>query len=286
MMRHWAGGGVGLLCLGWLVWHYAGDHGTPRPALVRIANPGDGRVIRGEYVSEYFGLSFPFDKDWKMGLQGPEPSHSGYYALQSFVPAVGEDAALLIAAQDMFFASEFSGSAGQAATVLRHDAAQSDGMIIEQEPEEIEIAGQHFHRLEFSGVGLFRATYATEIRCHIMTFNFVANSSKRLEEATQSLKNLVLSGETKRSIPKCIRDYPMAGNILEKTESTLADLHENIPVRMIVRADGSVGHVHVIPGGVKQRERIEQQLRQWKFRPLERPERDAGIETGILLRSQ
>jgi len=60
-------------------------HGTvpssQRAKIVQSANPEDGKVIDGVFVSDYFNLSYRLPDGWAEGLAGPAPSQSGYYVL-------------------------------------------------------------------------------------------------------------------------------------------------------------------------------------------------------------
>jgi hypothetical protein len=56
-----------------------------------------------------------------------------------------------------------------------------------------------------------------------------------------------------------------------------------IPVRIVIGADGSVEHLHVIRATGGQRDSIESALGRWKFKPHEMNGRAAEIETGLLI---
>src|SRR5436190_22077 len=45
------------------------------------ADPEFGRVADGSYTNDYFGISYPLPPDWSQDLEGPIPSHFGYYVI-------------------------------------------------------------------------------------------------------------------------------------------------------------------------------------------------------------
>ena len=76
--------------------------------LVQSANPEDGKVIGGVFVSDYFNLSYRLSDELTEGLAGPPPSQSGYYVLGTWTPKRDFAGTVLVVAQDMFFAPESS----------------------------------------------------------------------------------------------------------------------------------------------------------------------------------
>jgi hypothetical protein len=56
-----------------------------------------------------------------------------------------------------------------------------------------------------------------------------------------------------------------------------------VPIRIIISADGSVKHVHVIRATVDQRNAIEAALGQWKFKSPGMRDRVAEIETRLMI---
>jgi len=42
-------------------------------------------------------------------------------------------------------------------------------MTIDREPSEMRIVNRDVWRVDFSGVGLYRAMFVTEIRCHLVS---------------------------------------------------------------------------------------------------------------------
>ncbi|MBV9724953.1 MAG: hypothetical protein JO299_07240, partial [Gammaproteobacteria bacterium] len=175
-----------LLCLvvGYMGWQYGAVRRSTAP------NPEDGRVAGGIYTSAYFGLSYPLPPGWIEGNAGPAPSRSGYYVLSMLTPSGEQNGAIVIAAQDMFFASEPVGDAGTAAERFGGAMSAIDGMTIDHDPSTERIAGRRFGRVDYSGVGLYRAMYATDIRCHIVSFNLTARDPDTLARLAQQLNNL------------------------------------------------------------------------------------------------
>jgi hypothetical protein len=277
--------GLAITCLvGWLAWRY-GAAVLPFGAVTsHIANPEDGKVANGAYTSRYFDLSFPLPQGWTEAEAGPDPSHSGYYVLSSFIPKSELTGTILIAAQDTFFATKPLGDLASAASDFRHAISQVEGMTIDREPSEVRIADRVIQRVDFSGVGLYRAMFMTEMRCHLVSFNLTARDPEALASMTLSLDRLSFAGGkgAAKSAPHCIKDYAVAENLLSKVEPVIAgSLATPIPVRIIVGTDGSVKHVHVIRATAEQRTNVESALRQWKLRPYELAGRAVDVETGL-----
>ena len=255
-------------------------------ALVRMVRPHEGTISNAIYTNKYFDLSYPLPSGWMEGMAGPAPSQSGHYVLSTLMP-VGEPAgSILIAAQDTFFAAKaFRDPMSMAHEVRRTMAALPD-MTIDREPEEETISGRTFSRVDFSGVGLFRSTWITEIRCHLVSFNLMANKPELLAALKLSLSNIAHVGDRAADNPDpvCLSNYANAENLLTKVDpEAIGPTFVPIPIRIIISADGSVKHVHVIRATVEQRNSIERALAQWKFRPREMDGRAAEIETGVLI---
>jgi hypothetical protein len=271
-------------CLvGWLAWRY-GAAILPFGAVTsQMPNPEDGRVTNGTYTSGYFGLSYPLPQGWTEGLAGPDPSHSGYYVLSTFSSKSELTGKLLIAAQDMFFAATPRGDA--VANEFRQAISQVEGMTIDREPVEVRIADRRLQRVDFSGVGLHRAMFVAEIRCHLVSFNLTARDPELLASLALSLNDLSFAGgrDAAASVPLCVKNYAVADNLLSKVEPAIVGpIVTPIPVRIIVGADGLVRHVHVIRATAEQRKSIETALRLWKFRPYQVEGRPVDVETGLV----
>jgi hypothetical protein len=274
-------------CLaGWLAWHYGVvmlPHDAAMPAL---PIPEDGMVVDGAYRSEYFGLTYPLPQGWMAGASGPAPSQFGDYVLGTLVPEGETTGTILITAQDMFFADEKHQNATSALQDFRRSVSEIAGMTIDREPSELRISGRAVHRVDFSGVGLHRAMFALEIRCHVVTFNLTTRDPDLLARLARSLDDLDEARRTPGlSVPECVRDYAVADNIVHRVEPADAGTKAaSIPVRIVVAQDGSVKQVHVIRATAAQRRNIEEALHQWKFKPYLRQGRAVDIETGVLIK--
>lgn len=58
----------------------------------------------------------------------------------------------------------------------------------------------------------------------------------------------------------------------------------NLPVRIIIGADGRVRHIHAISARPSQRQSIEQALSEWEFSPYLVAGHPTEVETGVLLK--
>jgi hypothetical protein len=270
----------------WIGWGYGSVLLWRGAATSRMPIPEDGTIADGRYTNSYFNLSYPLPQGLTAGLAGPEPSETGYYVLTSLVaPASDVGGTMLIAAQDMFFAPKQRGDAAAEAGDLREAMARVEGMSIDQEPSEVMVAGHRMQRVDFSGVGLYRATFTTEIRCHFVTFNLTARSPKLLAELASTLDQLSGAAAKGAPAPVCIKDYAVADNIVRRLEPAVADPRfVSIPVRIVIDPEGRVAHVHVIHATSEQRKSIEDALRQWKFRPPRVNGEAVAIETGLMFR--
>jgi len=254
-------------------------------ATVLVPNPDDGAVRNSVYTSDYFNLSYPLPSGWTEGTAGPGPSVSGYYVLSTFVPAGELNGTILLSAQDSFFSNGPSGSAMDVAVEFGRSMSMVDGMTIDRPPSEVRIAGRSFSRVDFSGVGLFRSALTTKIRCHFVSFNLTTKNPELLSTLVQSLNKISFAGDGGRTDPTCIGNYADRQHVLAKVDpAAVVPVFVPIPVRMIIGADGSVEHVHVIRATAGQRDSIERALTQWKFKPWEIDERAAEIETGLLIK--
>jgi hypothetical protein len=191
----------------------------------------------------------------------------------------------LIAAQDMFFAPKQHGDVAAEVGDFRETMARVDGMTIDQEPLEVTIAGRRMQRVDFSGVGLYRATFTTEIRCHFVSFNLTARSPESLANLAGTLSQLSGAAAKGAADPVCVKNYAVADNIVQRVEPTaVGPRFVPIPVRIVIDAEGRVEHVHVIHATPEQRKSIEEALSQWKFRPRHGNGEAAEIETGLMFR--
>jgi hypothetical protein len=246
-------------------------------------NPQDGKVAGGVYSNTYFALSYPLPQSFVEGLGGPDPSASGYYVLGNFVPHTAPTGIILAAAQDMFFAGPHRDVAA-VTKEFRESISQLEGMSIDREPSEVMMGNRPAWRVDFSGVGLYRAHIVTEIRCHLVSITMTAQSPDERERVVQSLDRLTFA--TKRAVPVCIRDYAAGDQLIRKVAPTdITPSPIPIPTRIIIGSDGAVRHVHVIRATDAQRKGIEQALRQWTFKPHTINGRAVEVETGLALRS-
>jgi hypothetical protein len=183
----------------------------------------------------------------------------------------------------MFFASDASDDVKNVVAEFRQGMSAVDGMTIDREPGAVSVGGYPGYRIDFSGVGLFRSTFAIEIRCHVVTFNLTSRDTESLASLARSLDKLE-SGKGKMSgrAPECLRDYA-SENVASRVEPEgVGAKAGSIPVRMIVATDGSVKHVHVIRASAAQRRTIEEAVRQWKFKPYVKQGHPVEVETGVM----
>jgi hypothetical protein len=250
--------------------------------VTRLSNPEDVHVADSVFVSDYFGLAYRVPDGWSRGLPGPDPSQSGYYVLGTWVPTRDFTGTILVVAQDIFFAPDMSGDVKNVVNHFRQVMSSVDGMTIDREPEPVKVGAYPGHRIDFSGVGLFRSMLAIEIRCHVVTFNLTSRDPELLAGLARSLDNLVSFENKAGPIPECLKDY-VSENVLRRIEPDGAAARAvSIPVRMIVATDGSVKHVHVIRASAAQRRDIEEAVRQWRFKPYLKQGSPAEVETGVI----
>jgi len=268
-------------CAGLIVvaaWHQ-GSASEPMP------RPDGGVVANGIYANAYFGLRYAVPAGFRPGLAGPAPSQSGYYVLATLVPAKEFTGTILIAAQDLFFAA-VPDDAMATARAMADAMARLPGMAIDRPPEPVTLAGHAFGRLDFSGVGLFRSTFVTAIRCHLVSFNLTANSRAGRAALVASLDGLVdahVAGAP-RAEPVCVKNRAGADELVRKVDPPARHpAFTKIPVRIVIGADGNVKDVHVIRASDEQRGVIERALGQWKFKPPAIDGHAAEIETGLTI---
>jgi hypothetical protein len=265
--------------VGGLVWHSSA-------APVPMPNPEDATVADGVFRNRYFNLSYPLPSGWMEGLAGPPPSVSGYYVLATFVPAGELTGTILVVAQDIFFASKPFDDVMAMAEDVGRAMAQVGGMRIDRSPSEVQIAGHRFGRVDFSGVGLFRSTLITKIRCHFLSFNLTATNPELLSALAVSLSRLgpADDNEAAKVDPMCSGGYANAENLLIRIDPPpIGPPSAPIPVRIVIAPDGTVKHVHVIHATTAQRDGIETALGQWKMRTPRMNGVTTEIETGLLI---
>jgi Gram-negative bacterial TonB protein C-terminal len=255
---------------------------SSRDAGLALSNPETISVTDGGFVSGYFDLSYQVPDGWIEGLPGPAPSQFGYYVLGNWAPKGDHAGTILVVAQDVFFEPGASDDAHSAVAQFRQVMSTVDGMTIDREPTAVSVAGRPGYRVDFSGVGLFRSMFAIEIRCHVVMFNLTARDAALLASLAGSLDNLVPVRKTSDPVPECVRDYA-SENVVHRVEPQAVGTRSvAVPVRLIVAADGSVKHVHVIHASAAQQRNIEDAVRQWKFKPYARQEHPVEVETGMV----
>jgi hypothetical protein len=195
---------------------------------------------------------------------------------------------MLIAAQDEFFAIEPSGPTEEMVAQFRRRVSGIDGMTIDHDPAQIVIAGHRFTRLDYNGVGLFRAMLVTGIRCHLVSFNLTTVDPDRRASLEQSLNDLSIgeAEDSAYSTPVCVKDYATSEHIVSRVEPIPArPRFTSVPVRIIIGVDGKVQHIHVIRGSAEQKEHIMAVLTRWQFRPFTTADgRTVEVETGLTFR--
>jgi Gram-negative bacterial TonB protein C-terminal len=298
---------LGLLAAaaGALVWNQATLGQTPgrgapavKPDAAQqpdIPNPQDGSVQDQIYKNKYFGLTYPLQSRWSEDTEGPKPSYEGYYVLSRLKAEPSDNAhiSMFLAARDLFFGAKPISNAKEYAVTFRDAQAAIPGMTIDREPSEITLAGHKFMRVDYSGVGLYRAWLATDIRCHLVSFNITATDPNALDEAARSLQQVSLPEEASAdttgasadgsSIPVCVKDYATEANVVYRVAPEPAGNNfQKIPVRITVGTDGSVRHVNVIRAFPRQKQSIEAALLQWKLKPYEVNGHPVEVETGLM----
>ena len=251
------------------------------------ADPEFGRVSDGTYTNDYFRMSFPLPPGWREDLEGPGPSHTGYYVLSALRGPGDRGGTILIAAQDQFFGVKGSQGAAEAAREFMDEISQIDGMTTDRGPLQTMIAGRTFSRIDFSGAGLYRALLVTEIRCHLVSFNLTTSDPATLTRLLLSLNALSLGVPAGPSdtIPACVKDYVTPEHLLSRVEPASAGpKFTMIPARIIIGTDGRARHIHLIHASAEQRISIMSALTQWRFEPLVIDGMATEVETGLTFR--
>jgi hypothetical protein len=278
--------GAAVCVLGFFAWQF-GAAISLRGAKTFTSNPEDGKVAKDSYVSDYFGLSYRLPQGWTVGEAGPDPSQSGYYVLSTLTPKSESGANILIAAQDMFFGANTDSNVEDRARDFQQAVSHVDGMIIDRDLTEVKVANHLLYRVDYSGVGLFRARLETEVRCHVVSVNVTTNDKELLERLAGNRDSLSFTTirDAASLPPPCAKDYAVGDNVLHKVDPvSMGPKFVPIPVRIIVGADGSVEHVHVIHATNDQRRSIEDALYRWKLKPYEVDGRPSPVETGLVFK--
>jgi hypothetical protein len=242
-------------------------------------NPEDGAVVDGVYSNDYFALRYPLPKGWKQGPRLARPSYEGYYVLGTPTPPEGVRAALVIAAQDVFFAAHQFGNASEYARELWQSAHGWGGSA--NEPTEVTIGGHRFVRVNLDGSPLSRVVLAADIRCHVLIFALTGTQMEPLEALERSLEQLSFATDERREV--CVRGYATASTLLRRVDPVaVGPRFLKISVRIIIGTDGRIRHTHVIRAFPEQRRSIEDALAQWEFKPYRVDGHLAEVETGLV----
>jgi hypothetical protein len=256
------------------------------------ADPESGAVVGDVYTNAYFGLSLPLPPGWSEGLAGPPPSDRGLYVLAAMDGTKASNATMLIVAQDQFFSAKPLSNVAAAAADFRDAMVDTPDLSIDQTPVGITIGGHDFLRLDYHAGGLYRVWLATELRCHVVSFNItgtdqatvdrIAGLLQTMSLPTRSNVQTVSISDTGQTPPLCMKDYVTAQTTVRRLDPLQVDLNGvTVPVRIIIGRDGKVQHVHVISATAAQRRAIEEALVHWEFRPLELAGRPTEVETGL-----
>src|SRR5262249_55970674 len=136
------------------------------------------------------------------------------------IPRSEPAATILITAQDMFFASKSYRNVAELVGDFRQAMSEVEGMTIERGPSEMKVADHLLYRVDFSGVGLYRATFTTEIRCHAVSFNLTARDPMLLADLALSVNKMSAAGQRSAAFPApyCIENYAVPENLLRRVE--------------------------------------------------------------------
>jgi hypothetical protein len=256
------------------------------------ADPESGAVVGDIYTNAYFGLSLPLPPGWAEGLAGPPPSGRGLYVLAAMDGTKASRATMLVVAQDQFFSAKPLANVAAAAADLRDAMASIPDLSMDRTPAEVKIGGHDFLRLDYNAGGLYRIWLATELRCHIVSFNITGTDQATVSSIATLFQTMSLRpqssaltmniSDSERTFPICMKDYVTEQTTLRRVDPLQVDLNGlTVPVRIIIGADGKVEHVHVISATPAQRRVIEEALTQWEFRPLELMGHPTEVETGL-----
>jgi hypothetical protein len=246
---------------------------TPSASDSSTPVPEEGAVAGGRYRNAYFGLSYPIPAGWSEQPAGPPPSDSGSYVLAQFaVPRAN----VLVSAQDLFFSVRPLAGAKEAVAAMR--GGLPTRYEVEKGPEEVTIAGRTFHRFAYRSPvsGLQWRIFATDARCHALTFTVTGTDPAALDAAERAMSGISLAPPG----PDCVRDY---AEVVEKSDPVFTTHRFNtIPVRVIVDAEGRVKHAHLLSAFPEQSQAILAALRSWRFKPYQRDGRAVEVETGLV----
>src|ERR1700716_1542844 len=203
-MRIWIYLGVAACLAGSGAVRYGAAPSSYDAAAWQSANPEDGKVADGIFVSDYFDLSYRLPEGWTEGLAGGGPPPAPSHVPATPAPKRDFAATVLVVAQDMFFAPESSDDVKNVVAEFRQVMSAVDGMTIDREPAPGGVGGHPGYRVDFSGVGLSRSMFAIEIRCHVVTFNLTSRDPELLAGLVNSLDDLdSVRKKTPDPVPEC-----------------------------------------------------------------------------------
>jgi len=249
------------------------------------AVPERGTLTDQAYRNAYFDLEYSLSRDWTQLYDGPPPSDRGYYVLAQLEPAglsQNSRGHVLIAAQDMFFASI---PAKNALELINFYKEHLDvDYRIESAPAEARFAGHSFVRFDYASpvAKLHWRLLATEIRCHIVQFIFTSGSVRQIESLMENMKTMKLPNEAGPT-PVCIENFANAENLIERADPVFSEPRFNpVPVRIVIDTQGRVKHIHFLSAFPEQVNSISDALSQWRFKPYVLDGRSVEVETGIV----
>ena len=197
-----------------------------------------------------------------------------------------------ISAQDNFFAPASVNNATDYLAGMKEHLDPS--LTAASAVESIELGGQSFARLDYSGAGLEHAVFATEIRCHTVIFAITAHNKEAVAKLTQSLKKLSFlqvaqngvskpASQSNAEWPLCVSESDYRGYITHRvTPEMVGPRFASVPVRLTIGPNGKIEHVHAIAGFPEQVKSITDALSHWEFKPYVVDGAPAEVETGIL----
>jgi hypothetical protein len=256
----------------------ASDSATPLPE--------SGKVLKGVYRNEYFGLAYALPAEWSENFSGPPPSDSGTYVLALLGPSADfqgtSRATILIQAHDLFFSLAQTSSARELATYARD--VLEPFYKVEKNPTEVRIANRPFTRFDYQSevAGLHWVVLTTEVRCHALQFILTSSDTKLLDQLIKDMDAMKLPADA--GGPLCVAGYAAGTNVTNRVDPVMTGSQKfnTIPVRVIIDARGRVRHIHLINAFPEQAASIQTALLQWTFKPHEVNGERVEIETGLL----
>lgn len=254
-------------------------------------DPEDGSISANAYSNKYFGLTLLIPPGWRQAYQQPPPATTGYYVLGAFELRSGDAirGTMLITAIDGFFSSKPVDSAAMMVDDLKKGLDPSQH--VERPLSQMRIGGKDFVRFDYAGAELHWVILATKVRCHILSFIFTSLDTQLLADLVQSMSTMGIAlrrGDGSRwstangnqdNVPPCVKDYATEANVLRKVlPKNTSPSFSDVPVRLIIGADGRPKHIHVIAAFPEQAASVLTAVSQWMFKPRNE------VETGLLFR--